>query len=102
MKGFYAKFRIMLITFALGLASVFMMNGSLQFSDEVYVDLPKVKSETVILVNPKYRNEMPKMDGIIACDRRRKLSKEQSEEQLKKIRLLIQNRNENIGRKFTP
>ena len=55
MKGFYAKFRIMLITFALGLASVFMMNGSLQFSDEVYVNLPKVKSDSIIFVIPKKR-----------------------------------------------
>lgn len=31
MKSFYLKFRIALMTFALGLASVFVMNGSLQF-----------------------------------------------------------------------
>lgn len=48
MKLFYSRFRIGLMTFALGLASVFMMNGSLQHSDEVKVILPKVESSSVI------------------------------------------------------
>ena len=44
MKTYYSKFRIMLITFAFGLASVFMLNGSLRSSDEMPVNLPKVRS----------------------------------------------------------
>lgn len=53
MKRFYAKFRIALMTFALGLASVFVMNGSLRFSDEVSVNLPEVQSNSIIFVIPK-------------------------------------------------
>ncbi|MGI8786417.1 MAG: hypothetical protein ACR2HG_01465 [Pyrinomonadaceae bacterium] len=53
MKRFYFKFRIMLMTFALGLASVFVFNGSLKYSDEVFVNLPKVESDSVIFITPK-------------------------------------------------
>ncbi|CAN5332653.1 hypothetical protein BH20ACI1_BH20ACI1_14090 [soil metagenome] len=59
MKRYYSKFRIMLMTFALGLASVFMLNGSLQFSDEVLINLPETKSENVLIVFPLCRSEMP-------------------------------------------
>jgi len=45
----------MLMTFAVGLASVFVSNGSLETSDEVFVDLPKVHSDSVILITPKKR-----------------------------------------------
>jgi hypothetical protein len=41
------------MTFALGLASVFMFNGSLQFSDEIPVNLPKVQSKSVLEVITK-------------------------------------------------
>ncbi len=65
MKRFYSQFRIMLITFALGLASVFVFNGSLQLSDEVTVQLPKTesKSENVLIVFPLCRSEMPRGGG---------------------------------------
>ena len=41
----------MLMTFALGLASVFMLNGSLKFSDEVYVNLPRTESGSVLEIS---------------------------------------------------
>jgi hypothetical protein len=68
MKKFYSKFRIALMTFALGLASVFVMNGSLQFSDEVQVNLPKTKSGEILIVYPKYAEETPmgKYRGLFA------------------------------------
>jgi hypothetical protein len=43
----------MLITFAFGLASVFMTNGSLESSKEIFVDLPKTQSDSVIIITPK-------------------------------------------------
>lgn len=69
MKRFYSKFRIALMTFALGLASVFIMNGSLQFSDEVLVNLPETESGEILIVYPKYAEETPmgKNRGLIAC-----------------------------------
>lgn len=50
MKRFYLKSRIALMTFALGLASVFVFNGSLKFPDEIQVNLPEVESESPIIV----------------------------------------------------
>jgi len=41
------------MTFALGLASVFVFSGSLKFSDEVPVNLPKTQSDSVIFITPK-------------------------------------------------
>ena len=38
------------MTFAIGLASVFVFNGSLKFSDEISVDLPKVQFESSLIV----------------------------------------------------
>ncbi len=66
MKRFYLKFRIGLMTFAFGLASVFMINGSLQVSDEVYVDLPKVHYEpsTIFFSLPENQSEIPIMFSI--------------------------------------
>ena len=43
----------MLLTFAFGLASVFMLNNSLQFSDEVPVNLPQTESGEIIVVLPE-------------------------------------------------
>ncbi len=61
MKRFYSQSRIMLMTFALGLAIVFMSNGSLQFSDEILVNLPQTESESenVLIVFPLCRSERP-------------------------------------------
>lgn len=58
---FYSKFRIGLMTFALGLASVFMMNGSIQISDDIPVMLPKIQTESPIIVFPRHWNE--KLNG---------------------------------------
>ncbi|MDQ6787667.1 MAG: hypothetical protein M3033_12740 [Acidobacteriota bacterium] len=52
MKRFYSQSRIMLMTFAVGLASVFVFNGSLEFSDEVPVVLPKSQSKSPIIIFP--------------------------------------------------
>ena len=59
MKRFYSKFRIGLITFAFGLASVFVLNGSLQSSDEIPVNLPEIHSESPIIIFPRYSKEIP-------------------------------------------
>ncbi len=53
MKRFYSRFRIMLMTFALGLASVFVFNGSLKYSDEVSVNLPQAESSSVFEIITK-------------------------------------------------
>lgn len=58
MKQFYAKFRIMLLTCAFGLASVFVLQGSLH-SNDIEVDLPKTESESVFVVFPKKKVCMP-------------------------------------------
>lgn len=39
MKRVFSRFRVMLMTFAFGLASVFMVNGSPKFPEEIQVDL---------------------------------------------------------------
>lgn len=69
-KKFYSRFRICLITFAFGLANVFVLNGSLQFSDEISVNLPEAKSARIIWVYPKLSDEISEIKtSIIACDR---------------------------------
>jgi len=47
------------MTFALGLASVFVSNDSLEFSDENSIDLPKTKSDSVIFITPRKHICMP-------------------------------------------
>ncbi len=47
------------MTFALGLASVFIFNGSLKYSDEIPADLPKTQSESSVIVFPRHLEEMP-------------------------------------------
>lgn len=65
MKQFYPYFRIMMMTFALGSGSVFVSNGSLKFSDEIIIQLPKTESqfENVLIVFPLCRSEMPHGGG---------------------------------------
>jgi hypothetical protein len=63
MKKFYFKFRIGLMTFTLGLASVFAFNGLLKYSDEIPVKLPKVENGEVLVVFPRYGSEMPHGGG---------------------------------------
>lgn len=53
MKRFYFQFRILLMTFAFGLASIFLLNGSLKYSDEISVNLPQVKSSSVFEIITK-------------------------------------------------
>lgn len=43
------------MTLSLGLASVFMINGSLYYPDEIQVNLPQVQSEEVFFIVPKKR-----------------------------------------------
>jgi hypothetical protein len=63
MKRFYLRFRITLMTFALGLASVFVFSGTLQNSDETPVDLPKTETAKTLVVFPKYEGEIPYPKG---------------------------------------
>ncbi len=63
MKKIYYSFRIMLMTFALGLASVFILNGSLEFSDETPVNLPKVKSDSPIIIFSREERFIPDAGG---------------------------------------
>jgi len=53
----------MLMTFAFGLASVFVFSGSLQLSDEMPVTLPKTESGEIIVVFPRCRTEAPRGGG---------------------------------------
>jgi len=59
MRKFYLRFRILLMTFTLSLANVFIFNGSLKFSDEIPVNLPKTEFGDVMIVFPRCRFEMP-------------------------------------------
>ena len=65
MKKLYFRFRVLMMTFALGLASVFMFNGSLQFSDEIYVNSPHIQSETPLIVIPTEANFISNNVGIM-------------------------------------
>ena len=47
MRRFYSKFRITLLTFTFGLASVWMFNGLK--SKEISVELPQVQSKSPIM-----------------------------------------------------
>jgi hypothetical protein len=51
------------MTFALGLASVWFINGSRYGLIEVPVNLPQTKSGEVIMVFPKYSSEIPCCTG---------------------------------------
>ena len=53
----------MIMTFTLGLASVFVTTGSLQQPHETFVNLPTTESGEVILVFTKCRFEMPYAGG---------------------------------------
>lgn len=52
MKRFYSRFRIILFAVALGLASVHFFQFLKEKLTEVKVDLPKVESESLIVVSP--------------------------------------------------
>lgn len=59
MKRFYFRFRILLLTLALGLSSVNFVNWLNDYWSEVSVDLPKVESKSPIIVLPREKAEMP-------------------------------------------
>jgi len=59
MKRFYSQFRVMLLTFAFGLACFYFFDGIINGLIEPIVVLPKVKSEEIIVVYPKYKCEIP-------------------------------------------
>lgn len=63
MKKNYSRFRIMLMTFTLGLASVFAFHGTLKLSDEVFVNTPKTETGDVIVIFPRCVFEMPFAGG---------------------------------------
>lgn len=52
MRKIYFRFRVLLMTFTIGLASIFMSNGSLKPSDEIDIDLPKVQFNSSIIIYP--------------------------------------------------
>jgi hypothetical protein len=62
MKFSYNHFRIFLMMFALGLASVPFFNGLLEKWTEIPVNLPQVESEQPLIIDPKYKKEM-RADG---------------------------------------
>ena len=53
------------MTFTLGLASVFMMNDSLQFPNEVTVNVPKIQSESPIVIFPTQERLIPYCNGRV-------------------------------------
>lgn len=53
MKKFYKRFRVMLMTFALGLAIVNFSNWYNEFNTDIVVNLPKVESEPIFEVITK-------------------------------------------------
>jgi hypothetical protein len=82
----------MLMTFALGLASVFVFNGSLKYPDEVPVNLPNVKFEPSTIIFSLSKNQSSPImfsiekkvssrefgggaSGGITCDEARKRAK---------------------------
>ena len=59
----YRQIRFALMTFTLGLAGVWFIDGGQHGLIEVPVDLPRTKSGEVIVVFPKYKSEIPCCDG---------------------------------------
>lgn len=59
MKRLYLKIRISLLTFAFGLASFWFFDGAINGLNEIPVNLPKAESEKVLVVFPRYKQEMP-------------------------------------------
>jgi len=68
MKRYYLRFRIMLMTFALGLASIGFFNLLTKYLNEISVNLPKVESDSPIFVFPRERKKMPYGGGSPCCD----------------------------------
>lgn len=55
----------MLMTFALGLASVFVYNSSLKYAEEIPVNLPEIESASPIFVFPKEERFIPYCGGSV-------------------------------------
>jgi len=68
MKKVYWRFRILLMTLALGLASVGFFNLLIECFDEISVDLPVVEASSPIVVFPRKFKEMPYAGGSPCCD----------------------------------
>ncbi len=79
MKRFYFKLRIMLMTFVVGLASVFLFNGTLRYSNEISVDLPEFQSESPIIIFPIEEEFIPYCDGNIFVYRGCRLDRQRSD-----------------------
>lgn len=59
MKRFYFRFRILLLTLALGLSSVNFVNWLADYLSEISVDLPTTESESPIFVLPREWKDTP-------------------------------------------
>lgn len=68
MKKIYFRFRVLLMTFALGLASVIIFNGSLQIADEAPVNFLQTKTESSVIIIP----QKTEVANFAAVDCRRK------------------------------
>ena len=67
MKKYCYRFRVSLITFALGLVSVFMVNGLLIQPEEMKVDLPEAETESSLIVFPMKRELVSANQGGNGC-----------------------------------
>jgi hypothetical protein len=68
MKRFYTKFRVALVTFTLGFASVYFFDWFDNYCNEPRVDLPQVQSETPIIVFPREKKLIWGGGGSPCCD----------------------------------
>jgi hypothetical protein len=55
MNKYFSRLRAMLLTFAIGLASVFILNDFSKTTEIIKVDLPEVQSSSTIFVVPVER-----------------------------------------------
>ena len=53
------RFRIFLLTVALGLASTLFFGGIYEKWTEIFVELPQVRSDVPIYIFPRYFNKIP-------------------------------------------
>ncbi|MBS1797867.1 MAG: hypothetical protein JSS81_28865 [Acidobacteria bacterium] len=63
MKRFYGRFRIILLTLALGLASVQFFRAVHERWTRVAVDVPAIESEAPLLVRPVKTTDFPTLTG---------------------------------------
>ena len=65
MKKYYPQFRVMLTTFALGLAGVLIFSDLLNTSGEISVILPQIESESPLVVFPREEKSIPYCGGSV-------------------------------------